>query len=317
MPSFAGIVACGCCKIQPMNGANWNRNWFRSMPRTPRQDSKSPRFGESEIQSKDAEQPLQGIEVTVHHALFERNDRVLGNRDRLRTYLPATSGDVAVTDVVLVPQIADPVFGVERMHFECSGINEQTRTDKFVVLVVFPQDVAHVLTEKALDALAKLLHALDVGLLDAPCAIGCVGWAGLELLDRLLGPEIPRDIRDQIAYDRKRMHRLNDDRHIQIDVTEPGHAHEPGHAVDFGRARSTLAGLAVPSHREVGCLLRLNAVHRVQNNHALLDGCCVILECAARGVSAPDAKCRWCGHLFRLPATSSLQLLSSTHPASA
>ena len=43
MPSFAGIVACGCFKIQPMNGKNWNRNSFPSMPRTPRQDNGSPR----------------------------------------------------------------------------------------------------------------------------------------------------------------------------------------------------------------------------------------------------------------------------------
>ena len=219
MPSFAGIVACDCFKIQPMNGMEWNRNSFPSMPRKLRRDSKSPPTRRMELQSEDAEQPLQGIEVTVHHALFERNDRVLGNRNRLRTHLPATSGDVAVTDVVLVPQIADPVFGIKRMHFERSGIDEQTRTDKLVVLVVFSQDVAHVLAEKTLDALAKLLHALDVGLLHAPCAIGRVGWAWLELLDRLLGPEIPRNIRDQIAYDRKRMHWLQDDRHIQVDVT--------------------------------------------------------------------------------------------------
>ena len=51
---------------------------------------------------EDMEQLLQGIEELVHHALFERNDRVLGDRDRLRTYLPAASRDVAVADVVLV-----------------------------------------------------------------------------------------------------------------------------------------------------------------------------------------------------------------------
>ena len=188
-------------------------------PGHPAEIANLPGVGRNEFQLEDAEQPLQGIEVTVHQALFERDNRVLCNRDRLGANLPATSRDVAVTDVVLVPQIADPVFGVKRMHFECGSINEQTRTDKFIVLVVFPQNVAHVLAEKTLDALAKLLHALDVGLLDAPCSIGRVGWAGLELLDRLLGPEIPRNIRDQIAYDRKRVHWLHDDRHIQVDGT--------------------------------------------------------------------------------------------------
>jgi len=43
MPSFAGIAACGCFKIRPMTGENWNRNWFPSMSRTPGRDSKSPR----------------------------------------------------------------------------------------------------------------------------------------------------------------------------------------------------------------------------------------------------------------------------------
>src|ERR1700733_5721352 len=130
-PSSAGIVASGCFKIQPTIGVNWNRNWFRSMPRKPRRDSKPPRYWGIEVRSEDAEQPLQGIEVTVHQALFERDNRVLCNRDRLGAYLPATSRDVAVTDVVPVPQIADPVFGVKRMHFECGSIDEQTRTDKF------------------------------------------------------------------------------------------------------------------------------------------------------------------------------------------
>ena len=98
MPSFAGIVACGCSKTQPMNGANWSRNWFHSMPRTARPDSKP------EPNSKNPEQSLQGIEISVHHALLEWNNRVFGDRDRLRTHLSATSSDVAITDVVIVPR---------------------------------------------------------------------------------------------------------------------------------------------------------------------------------------------------------------------
>jgi hypothetical protein len=178
------------------------------------------------------------------------------------------------------------------MHFKCRNVHEQTRTDKLILFVVFPQYVAYVLAEEALDTLAKLLHALDVGLLHAPCPIGCVGWPGLELLDCLLGLEVPGNVSNQIAYDGERVHRLYRYRFIEIDVAEASHAHEPGHAVDFGGTRSTLAGFAVPSHRQVGRLLRLNAVHSVQNNHAFLDGGGVILECAAYGISAPDPKCR-------------------------
>src|ERR1017187_597824 len=199
----------------------WVGTGIRFVPRPghPAKIANLHGIGRNKFRSEDSEQPLQGIEVTVHYALLERDNRVLGDRNRLGTHWPATSSDVAVTDVVRVPQIADAVFGIERMHFECGSIDEQTRADKLVVLMVLSQDVAHVLAEKTLDTLAKLLYALDVGLLHAPCAIGCVRWAGLESLDRLLGPEIPRNISDQIAYDRKRVHWLQDDWHIQIDVT--------------------------------------------------------------------------------------------------
>src|SRR5580704_9292782 len=287
-PSCAGIAACACSKTRPTDGTSWNRNWFRSMLKTLRQDSNLRRPFESEY----AKQPLQGIEVTVDYALLEWNNRVLGDGNRLGTHLPATSGDVAVANVMAVPQVAHPVFGVKRMHFECRRIDEQTRTDKLLVLVVFAQDVTHVLAEKTLDTLAKFLHALNVGLLNAPCAIGRVWRAGLELLDEFLGPEVPRDIRDQIAYDWERVHRLQDDRRVQVEVTEAGHAHEFGHAVDLGGARSTFAGLAVPSHRHVRCLLGLDAVHDVENDHSFLNGYGVVLESAARIVSAPDSKCR-------------------------
>jgi len=189
------------------------------MPRRHRQDSGLHDIGTNEFQSEDTEQPLQGIEVTIHHAFLERNDRVLGDRNRLGTNLPATSRNVAVADIVVMPQIADTVFRIERMHFECSRIDKEARTDKFLVLVVFSQNVAHVLAEKTLDALAKLLNALDVSLLNAPCTIGGIRRTGFELLDRFLGPEIPRNIRDKVAYDWKRVHWLQDDRGTQVDVT--------------------------------------------------------------------------------------------------
>lgn len=43
--------------------------------------SRDPTKVESEFYSEDAKQPLQGIEVAIHYAFFERNDSVLGNRD--------------------------------------------------------------------------------------------------------------------------------------------------------------------------------------------------------------------------------------------
>ena len=41
-----------------------------------------------------------------------------------------------------------------------------------LVLVVIAQHVAHVLAQKALDALPEFLHAVDVLLLHAPRAVG-------------------------------------------------------------------------------------------------------------------------------------------------
>jgi hypothetical protein len=46
-----------------------------------------------------------------------------------------------------------------------------------------PQHVADVLAEKALDALAEFLHAIDVRLRHPPGAVGRVGLARRELLD--------------------------------------------------------------------------------------------------------------------------------------
>jgi len=58
-----------------------------------------------EAESRPQDKPkvhLQGIEELVHHSLLEWNDCVLGYRDRLRTYLAAARGDIAITDVVLL-----------------------------------------------------------------------------------------------------------------------------------------------------------------------------------------------------------------------
>ena len=63
---------------------------------------------------------------------------------------------------------------------------------------------------------------------------------------------------------------------------EPRHAHQLRLAVDLGRARSALAGLAVPAAREVGRLLGLNRVHRVEHDHAFAGFGLVVLELPLR-----------------------------------
>ena len=89
-------------------------------------------------------------------------------------------------------QIGQAVFGVERVHFQRGGVDEEARADEFLVLVMVAQDVADVLAEEAFDALAEFLHAIDVFLRHAPGAVGRVGLARLEFLDLLLDRESSR-----------------------------------------------------------------------------------------------------------------------------
>jgi hypothetical protein len=57
----------------------------------------------------------------------------------------------------------------------------------------------------------------------------------------------------------------------QIDVAEPGHAHQARHSVDLGGARSALARLAVPARGEVRRALGLDLMNGVEDDHPLPD----------------------------------------------
>ena len=85
-------------------------------------------------------------------------------------------------------------------------------TDELFVLMVVTQDVADVLTEEALDALAEFLYPLDVFLLHVPGAVGVVRLSGLERLDRLLRSVVEGDVSDQISDVREGPHRFYGDR---------------------------------------------------------------------------------------------------------
>ena len=111
-----------------------------------------------------------------------------------------------------------PVRGVERVHFQGGDVDQETRADELVMHVVIAQDVADVLAQEALDALAELLDAVHVGLAHAPGAVGSIGRARLERLDPLFDPVIPRHVRHQILDQREGPHRLEDHRLIQRHV---------------------------------------------------------------------------------------------------
>jgi hypothetical protein len=77
------------------------------------------------------------------------------------------------------------------------------------------------------------------------------------------------------------MHGLEDHGHVEIDLAQPRHAHEFGHAVDLGRARAALARLAVPPDREIERLRRLNAMYCIQHHHAIVNRRLVVGKLAA------------------------------------
>ena len=52
------------------------------------------------------------------------------------TDLGAALGDVAKADALRLLQFRQAIFRVKRMHFQRGGINQKTRTDKFLMLVM-------------------------------------------------------------------------------------------------------------------------------------------------------------------------------------
>ena len=105
-------------------------------------------------------------------------------------------------------QFLNAILGIERMHFKRRDVNQKSRPNKFVVHLMIAQHVANILAKKTLDAFPKFLHAIDVLLLHSPGSIRRIRRSRLELLDLFLHSKIPRNIRDQIFHNRKRLHRL-------------------------------------------------------------------------------------------------------------
>jgi hypothetical protein len=59
-------------------------------------------------------------------------------------------------------EIGSAVEGIERVHLELRGVNEQSRSDELLVQLMVPQHVTDVLAKKAFDALPKFLNAIGV-----------------------------------------------------------------------------------------------------------------------------------------------------------
>src|SRR5579864_9670489 len=98
----------------------------------------------------------------VGYPLFERDDRVVGDVDVFRTHLGAALGDVAVPEPTLITRQIPPIEHVLGMHLQGRDTHEESRSVETVRIVMAAQYVAHVLTEKALDAFAELVEPVDV-----------------------------------------------------------------------------------------------------------------------------------------------------------
>src|SRR5207248_4160994 len=68
------------------------------------------------------------------------------------------------------------------------------------------------------------------------------------------------------------------------------HAHQAPEAGERRRARAALARLAVPAHGQVGGLFGLDAVHRIQDHHALRHLGAVVAEGAGLPIATPDGE---------------------------
>src|SRR5438093_5143660 len=247
-----------------------------------------------------AQCPTDRVVRARHHALLERDDRVVGDVDVLRAHIRAALGDVAVAEPVLLTNEFGAIVRVERMHLERREPYEVARArESRLVLLVVADDVTHVLTEEALDALMELLHALDVVLVHAARAVGFLRLR-LERRDRLRPLVVVRDVGHEIADDRERLHRRDGDLLAFLERVHARHAHQLRPAVDLGAARAALSRLAVPAHREVRRLRGLDAMDDVEHDHARVGPHVVLLELTAARIATEDVHLH-VRHVTQLP----------------
>src|SRR3954471_14588592 len=102
-------------------------------------------------------EPDQRVVLAVNHPLLHRDQRVVGDLDVLRADLGAALGDVAeAQEVLLLGDVS--AFGlVQRVHVQLGHPHQEPRPGEgLLVLVVVTHDVAGVVAQEALDALAEL-----------------------------------------------------------------------------------------------------------------------------------------------------------------
>jgi len=233
-----------------------------------------------------AEEHGQRIVEFVHHALFERDDSVVGDANLLGTDLRATFGDVAKTEAELILEKAGAVEGVEGMHFETGDSNEEARAGEMLLLVVFAKDMAHILAEKAFDALSKLLHAVHIELRDFPFDAG----ARSESRDFPVDTVVPGNVGDKVFDSGKGFHGEDGDGLVLRELVHARLTSQARAAVDFSGAGATLPSFAVPADGEVRSEVSLNVMERVKDNHAGRDGHAIVDSLSIVRIAAKNAQ---------------------------
>src|SRR5215213_373332 len=235
-------------------------------------------------------EPGDRVVADVGDPFLEGDDGVVGDVDVLGADLGAALGDVAQAKAHLLAEQLAAVAGLQGVHLELGVADEHARAgEAALVLLVVTDDVADVLAQEALDALVELLHPVDV-LLGHPVGAVRLPGPGRERRHLLGHLVVERHVGDQVPDDREGAQGGDGDRLAPLEDVEPGHAQQPGAAVDLGRAGAALAGLAVPAHGQVAGLGRLDAVDGVQHHLAVLAGHGVVAQVPAAGVAAPQAQ---------------------------
>src|SRR5260370_42028129 len=218
------------------------------------------------------EQHSHGIVKLVDHALFERDDGVVGDVNVLRANLSTTLGDIAIAQAKLILQQAGAVATVERMHFQASDSNEEARAGELLLLVVFAKNMADVLAKKTFDALSKLLHAIHIELGDFP------GHAGARFESRNFAVDtiVPRNVGDKVLDCGKGFHGEDGDGLVLREIVHTRFASQAGAAVDFRGAGAALPCFAVPANRKIGSEVPLDIVQCIENHHARGNGNAIV-----------------------------------------
>src|ERR1700674_4705988 len=241
----------------------------------------------------------------VHHALFERDYGIVGDSNLFGGDLGATFCDVAETQAQLILEQAGAVAAVEGMHFEAGDSNEETRARELLLLVVVAKDVAHVLAEKAFDALAKLLDAVHIELGDFPFH----SLAGFEGRDFTVDTIVPGNVGDKVFDSGKGFHGQNRNGLVLREIVHARFAGEARAAVDFCGARAALSCFAIPANGEIGSEVPLNVVERVEDNHAGSDGDEIVNGLPAIRIAAKYAQ----GGFFHVGSSFFERCTASSH----